>query len=207
MRMKRAALGLALIFAINCGGSSSGGGSGSGGSVSGGTAGVTGGTGGLTGGTAGVTGGTAGVTGGTAGNTGGTAGTAGNTGGTAGATSDSGAGTGGTGAVGGGGGQCANLVAQYASTITAAKQCPLDSNEPTCTQSVDWNIDGCGYYVFVDASNTNELKQLESIKNDWKKLSCDPMTTCALGGFPPIAASCQANGQGGTLGVCVENNK
>lgn len=152
-----------------------------------------------------ATGGTAGtpaVTGGTAGTTGGTAGAS--TGGAAGTVTGGVAGTGAAAGTGGwatGGAACANIEEQFKASLSAAKKCSLDSTSPTCTQAVDTSVAGCGYYAYVEGSNTTEVAALAKLSAEWQTAGCPP-TACALGGWGPVAAKCKPQGLGGAPGVC-----
>ncbi|MBE7482327.1 MAG: hypothetical protein HS104_20395 [Polyangiaceae bacterium] len=145
------------------------------------------------------------ATGGTAGMPGVTGGTAGSsTGGAAGTASGGVAGTGASGGTGGwatGGAACANIEGQFKASLNAAKKCSLDSTSPTCTQSVDTSIAGCGYYAYAEGSNTAEVAELAKLSAEWQTLGCPP-TACALGGWGPFAAKCKPQGLGGAPGLC-----
>ncbi len=151
-----------------------------------------------------------GGTAGTAGGGAGAAGMAGSVGGAAGGAGASGsAGIAGGAAFGGGGSganaACDALQTEHAAALQAAKACPLNSTQPTCDTPIDYNIDGCGYYTKGDASNTDAINELSTVKAQWKDMGCDPTTVCAIGGYPPQPAHCEAGGQGGTTGTCVPN--
>jgi hypothetical protein len=178
-----AAVGAALAFA--CGGdaesglgNSSGGSSGSGGSAGSATGGASGSG---TGGTA--TGGSAGAA------TGGSAGAA--TGGSAGAATGGSAGAGPV--------TCADLESAYAKALDAAKLCANgpDPVQP-CSELVPNEL-ACPCETFVNPGNTEAVKTLHDLQDQWTKQDCGKNIACPEIACPvPASAICSSSGGKGS---------
>lgn len=69
---------------------------------------------------------------------------------------------------------------------------------------VDTSIEGCGWIVWGDATNADDLDTLEGLRATWKASKCGaPGSVCGVGGHVAKPATCEASGQGGTLGTCI----
>lgn len=142
-------------------------------------------------------------TGGSAGAaTGGFAGAA--TGGFAGASTGGVAGAGVGGSAGAGG--CAELKAKYATALGTAKQCSLFPGTSDCSVLVDSVPECFDLPTFVDANNSAAVAELGQIGQQWDALGCPSMGCGGVGGSPPKSAKCSGGGQGGDVGICVDQH-
>jgi hypothetical protein len=114
------------------------------------------------------------------------------------------AGTGVGGTAGAGG--CDALKNQYTTALGQAKQCSLFPGQADCSKLVKSEAECFDLVTFVDATNTAALAELDQVVQQWDALGCPTVGCGGVGGAPPKSAKCSAGGQGGDVGVCVDQH-
>lgn len=108
-----------------------------------------------------------------------------------------------TGGSGGVSDKCVSLIHEHQAALVGANSCTLGAGA-ACAASVDGDIAGCGVYHPVDATNTAELAELESLKQQWQELGCKLPGSCETGGKTSKTGTCTPGNHGGTTGRCTE---
>lgn len=96
---------------------------------------------------------------------------------------------------------CEQIKSDFDAALAEAKTCDPTSAS-ACQLPVDTSAAGCGYYAFVDASNTDAIAELDALHGDFDSNGCQGTVSCALGGWGPYSVKCVPDGSGGTSGIC-----
>jgi len=103
-------------------------------------------------------------------------------------------------------GGCAELRTQYETALGNAKVCSRFPGEADCSVMVASDPQCTDLPTLVDANQTAALAELDQIGQQWDALGCPTQGCGGVGGSLPKSATCSAGGQGGDVGVCVDQH-